>query len=526
MAPPILLPLSLILLIITIHIPPTTSAIPRFGAVPNHDILLSPDSAPFAPRWYEADGVPATPATESMSPNPRYLADGFGLRARQAANACAAGSHNCVEIGAPDLCCENTRYCYLNTTWQPRCCSLGIKCPDSACGPDAQFCNRTVTSTLLFSSDSSSGTGTGTIGLLTYSEYSACCNRACPESSYSCDQAFGGQCCPNGFKCISGNACVGGPAPPTATSVSTIVSEVPAGCTTSQITCAQSDGGGCCGIGSICTFQDAGPTATATSSRIAVCAPDPANDGTSASDGGGLSRDAVIGVAVGISLGAVIVIATITWVCVRKRGTRSRGTGTGASAHEMRRGGTVYNGGGDGGQGTDEDEFGGESMRPGPTPTPWVSRSVTSGRRSLFRGWYGYGGRRNSVHGPRPSTEYDEDDGQQTVHDAANAITPVSGHVSRNTTRGSRRPYCPDDIGLAVEMGDNEGARGGEGSREKDNAQLLRIDETPGLEEDDPHARAFELVGSLPTSPLTDDETYNPMDRDVVSPYQPETGRK
>lgn len=180
----------------------------------------------------------------------------------------------------------------------------------------------------------------------------------------------------------------------------------------------------------------------------------------------------------------------------------------------------MYNGDGRQGTTTDRDEYAEESLRPGPTPTPWASRSVTSGRPSLWRSWHTD---RGSV--PGTSAEYDEDG--QAIHDAANAVTPVSGYVSRNTTRGSRRPYCPDDIGIPVEIGDNEGgAARGDVSTEKDNAHMLSIDETPGLEEDDPHATRFELLGSLPTSPLEDAEAYNPIDRDLASPSQTDARRK
>src|ERR1051325_10920338 len=56
----------------------------------------------------------------------------------------------CVEEHGPNQCCPNDRYCYINSTWATNCCSLGLKCVDSLCGPDYIYCNTTNTKTVTF----------------------------------------------------------------------------------------------------------------------------------------------------------------------------------------------------------------------------------------------------------------------------------------------------------------------------------------------------------------------------------------
>ncbi|KAI3325983.1 hypothetical protein HD806DRAFT_429225 [Xylariaceae sp. AK1471] len=509
--------LSLFLLLLASHIAPALSAAPRFAALDNAAILPLP-AAGFAPRWY-MEGIPAIPA-QPLSPNPRNILGDHEtgeLDARQDSFLCSAGQHSCAEANAAGFCCDNDRYCYLNEAWEPKCCSLGNKCPDSACDADHLYCNETLTSTITPSGTvTESGQQITSSVVVSYTTSTACCNRACSASSFSCEQTFGGQCCENGFKCGLGSLCIADPPPPTTTSVSTIVPEVPAGCTTSQITCAQTDGGGCCDIGSICTFQSAAP-ATST----AVCAPN-----LTLADGGGgsstaLSSGARVGVGVGVALGAAVVIAAATWFCIRRR-QRHRKAKSNASAHEMGRnagglaaaaGGAGGGGGGGGGGRTGRGQGIRESLMAAGPLTPWTGHSnfsdasgptISSARPPLHDHGrvYSYFGP-NAIEGP-----FTDRDGDQHDADAAVVTTPPTGPLPSDSTgqfvTAGSMPFHPDHIRRPVEIGGIETQK--EIEKEKENGKLIITEETPGQDED-PTTGPFELMGSLGTpSPLNSND--------------------
>src|SRR5450432_877329 len=136
------------------------------------------------------------------------------------------------DIGFPDNCCQNDRYCYVNTAGQPSCCALGSNC-DNVCTGNRYLCTTTATV---------AGAVVST---------SACCPRSCSATDvYLCASSLGGRCCGLGFSCGT-SACVSTDVPPT-----TLVPIVPSGCTTGQFSCAASIGGGCCYSGATCTVTD------------------------------------------------------------------------------------------------------------------------------------------------------------------------------------------------------------------------------------------------------------------------------
>ncbi|KAI0202000.1 hypothetical protein F4808DRAFT_91642 [Astrocystis sublimbata] len=466
-------------------------AVPRPNALDNATRLPVDAGNGFAPRWYQ--GTPALPA-QLLSPNPEYMLGG-ALSPRQE-NLCPAGQHSCIEVDSPNTCCDNDRYCYLNEHWEPRCCQLGVKCPDSQCGPNELYCNRTTTALVPAGTTTSAGKPQSDMvvtSVMSRSTYAACCNRACNEASFSCEMAFGGQCCPYNFKCALGNNCIADPTPST-TSISSIIPEIPSGCTISQITCAQTEGGGCCNTGSICTFQS-----VATASSMAVCAPDPSifDNGSSSH---ALSSGAKAGIGVGVALGAAIIIAAVTWLCIRRRKQQrppTRGTAS-VAAPEMRRN-TTTELAAESGVG---DPDAGDSLYNGPT-SPYTPRSgFSDGNGSSYPHEYGYIGP-DAIDGPYTDREENGHASYNPIHDA----TPPTAGVT---------PYHPDHILRPVEMGESEAQEDGDGPRK--NELAAHTAEPPTRVEDSTEGR-FELMGSLGTpSSLKSDELGHPTEKGSWSP--------
>ncbi|OTB09002.1 hypothetical protein M426DRAFT_7031 [Hypoxylon sp. CI-4A] len=259
------------------------------------------------PRYF-AKGMPPVPAAPA------------GKAKRQQPFQCPAGKHSCLEVGpqGADFCCDNDEYCFLNATWNLQCCGIGTTC-GSPCPESLLFCNNTVTST---TTTATSGT-TEVVQLI--STAAACCGRACSTSYFLCQTTFGGQCCEYGASCGVDGQCLF----PASTSMSTLVTPIPSGCTTSQFSCPT--GGGCCNLGSICTS-----TVDAAQSTSLGCV---AN--LTVVDTGGLSEGARVGIGVGVAVGAAIVIGAITWFWIhRRRAEKSRREGetmTGSMRDEQER---------------------------------------------------------------------------------------------------------------------------------------------------------------------------------------------
>ncbi|KAI0509395.1 hypothetical protein F5B22DRAFT_327812 [Xylaria bambusicola] len=470
---------SLLLPLAFLSITPALSAVPRPGAV--DDATLLP-FAGFAPRWYDTEGMPAVP----VSPNPRHAVLG-GLVARDA-SICDPGFHSCVEANGPATCCPNDRYCYLDEHWETKCCPLGVKCDGSLCAADELYCNRTSSTTIPVTTTTGRGNDNTVTSFVSYTTFAACCNRACSGERFSCEKAFGGQCCSYGFKCASIGLCIADPVQSTSISASTTAPDFPPGCTTSQFSCAETDGGGCCNTGSICTYQTIG----ATTSK--VCALDPSFTSSS----GGLPSGAKAGIGVGVAVGAATVIAAVTWLCIRRRQKRSGTTGTNASAHEMRQ---------SMGAGGTEREDAGDSLLVGimtPGRSPLTERGTDwAPSHEQEHGRYHYGDVRAGPYRDR------EGDGQMPPNPSL-ATTPPAGSVPSDG--GGRfaasMPFGPDHIRIPVEIGGAETQK--EMARSEGNG---RVEEMPGNQGDSPEGR-FELMGSLGTpSPLNPDGEVNPMDK-------------
>ncbi|KAL7623266.1 hypothetical protein AAE478_006947 [Parahypoxylon ruwenzoriense] len=252
----------------------------------------------FGPRQF-VNGMPPIPALPA------------GAKRQDQPIQCGQGSHGCLELGpqGAGFCCRNDQYCFLNETWGVQCCALGLPCGN--CGETELYCNTTITTTAPVSTS-------GSISSIEQTSVQVgCCGRLCNSSHFLCQQTFGGQCCQYGATCRSDSSCFFPDTTPTTTSISTIVTPIPPGCTTSQIACAASEGGGCCNIGSTCTSS---VLATETQQ---LCAANLTIVDT------GLSEAARAGIGAGVAVGAAIVIGALTWFWLRRRReARSRGRDT------------------------------------------------------------------------------------------------------------------------------------------------------------------------------------------------------
>ncbi|KAH8881635.1 hypothetical protein GQ53DRAFT_497293 [Thozetella sp. PMI_491] len=215
-------------------------------------------------------------------------------------SVCDSGSHPCDDIGTPGVgvCCKDTSYCIVDPTNDAKasCCALGSKC-GSPCEPDTYKCNATTTTT----------SGASTITSL----YAACCNRVCGATKFQCPSSLGGGCCDFGQGC-GDHVCLKTSTP----TPSAVVTQLPAGCTTSQIGCPSSLGGGCCANTQVCTMV----------TGAALCAPAtvvPTESGvTAAVQSSELSTGAKAGIGVGVVVASAVVIGLATWCCIRQRRLR------------------------------------------------------------------------------------------------------------------------------------------------------------------------------------------------------------
>lgn len=244
------------------------------------------------------------------------------------------------------LCCSNDRYCLVNpTTLQAACCSIGLTC-GSPCNETQYECNATTTKTLTQTKTDLVVSGTATLPLTTpatdvvtgintvitkittvittTSVYSACCARRCQGTSqFECASSFGGGCCSFGQTCASNSQCIwtssaptGSQTQPDASGTGGLVSALPSGCTTSQIACPSSLGGGCCALGHTCTVVSS--TIFCASATGATVSGVTTTDTSSKS----LSAGAKAGIALGAVVGAAALAGAAAWVCVRNRNAK------------------------------------------------------------------------------------------------------------------------------------------------------------------------------------------------------------
>lgn len=219
-----------------------------------------------------------------------------------------------------------------------QCCALGSTC-GSACDTSQYLVNVTTTTTLTTtptSSPSAAATTTTVETLL------GCAPRQCTSTNYLCPSSLGGACCAYGSDCASSGQCIG-PSSTSSSSTSTasaLVSPVPSGCSAQgQTLCTAGpgvSGSGCCDAGYACT--------TYSSSLMCSPAPSTSPPPTATASGvtvvhhhngpGGLSAGAKAGVAIGVIVGAGLVIGALTWLCLRRRRGGRGSTTTGGN--EMR----------------------------------------------------------------------------------------------------------------------------------------------------------------------------------------------
>ncbi|KAH8840629.1 hypothetical protein MCOR02_006099 [Pyricularia oryzae] len=231
----------------------------------------------FAPQWYPADAIFKR---QNNTPN------------------CGRTSHSCLDVNGT-VCCANHQYCIVNRLGNTRCCPLGNSCQqETSCTFDTYECNATTTRT--------TGTVTST------STYSACCPRGCSTSSFRCPQDMGNGCCAYGEVCAT-SACLKSP-----TSVlSGFIPQATTECSSNQVTCPSSLGGGCCERGRTCTVVESNAMCGVAPPNITpTSAPSPSPEPV---QGGGMSTAEKAGIAVGVVIGAAIIIGVITWMCIRKR---------------------------------------------------------------------------------------------------------------------------------------------------------------------------------------------------------------
>ncbi|RDA83136.1 hypothetical protein CP532_2741 [Ophiocordyceps camponoti-leonardi (nom. inval.)] len=225
-----------------------------------------PVSAPgLVPRYGYPDHVPRPVPAPRHGPVRRAIGDGF----------CRRGSHNCLDIGHADQCCDDESYCYVNRKYEPRCCPVGSNCvDDSPCKSDSFFCSKPA-------------------------DRLGCCGRLCPQTShYLCPQSLGGRCCPYGAQCQSGGNCLQTKTSMmTTTTATTNPTAAGSGCSSQQYDC--SDGTGCCGLSQLC----------ARVSETAYCTPVDR----------GLSRGALAGIGVSAAVAISVVIGAAVWVCLSCR---------------------------------------------------------------------------------------------------------------------------------------------------------------------------------------------------------------
>ncbi|KAI1806063.1 hypothetical protein F4811DRAFT_512703 [Daldinia bambusicola] len=350
-------------------------------------------------------GTPAVPAP----PPPPGKA-----RRQEQATPCPAGRHSCLDIGpvGADLCCANDEYCYLNPSWAPRCCHLGLTC-DSPCGESLRYCNGTATATRTV------GTSPTTTLFGETSVTPACCGRPCSGTFFLCQEGFGGKCCGFGSSCGSGGRCLSPP-----TSSKTPITSAATGC----IHCPT--GGGCCDVGSTCTSSLVSGTSTAQ-----LCA---ANITVVSNEG--LPEGARVGIGVGVAVGASLIIGGITWFWIhRRRAASSRRDGGG--------GGTLA------GSGPEEPDLAGPFLPPGSgagtmsdvtSPSSWTGMRPRLHEDGLAYSYYGP----DAVPGP-----YTDREGTSTPSRAYGIESRSSPGFSDQAARAANRyPDAPENIVRPVEM--------------------------------------------------------------------------
>lgn len=156
---------------------------------------------------------------------------------------------------------------------------------------------------------------------------------------FGCPSSFGNGCCSYGSTCAPSGQCVS--TIQESTTEPDVVSRVPDGCTTSQITCDASLGGGCCAVTQSCVRVDdrvrcAEVTITPTASGI-TAVPAAENE---------LSVGAKAGISVGVIVVAGLAIGAATYLCLRRRRRRSEAASSSVNPRPRNVIGALIGGGG------------------------------------------------------------------------------------------------------------------------------------------------------------------------------------
>lgn len=223
-----------------------------------------------------------------------------------------------LDVNNKSGCCENDKYCMIDTSFALQCCAIGSDCSITACDSAHYICPKTVTN---------SGKATVTV---------SCCERSCTATSeFKCDAAYGGHCCGYGMICASENKCL----PAATASITPVVSQIQSGCTAaSQSACPTSVGGGCCDIGLACTVVDntnycAASTGMATRTGVngilATAVPKSSS---------GLSIGAKAGIGAGVAVVACVAVGIFLWCCLAHRRRSRNDQSVVASGPEMSQG--------------------------------------------------------------------------------------------------------------------------------------------------------------------------------------------
>lgn len=279
------------------------------------------------------------------------------------------------------------------------CCKHGSTCR-GPCSEDTYQCDTTLTLT-------TSATTTTSVKV-------QCCGRRCNVSSYLCPPETYDGCCLVGRNCASGSGCLRVQSETSSVSLSI----VPPGCTTGQISCAASLGGGCCAATQSCTL-------VGTAAHCAEVTPT-GSDITLVHVDEGLSAGAKGGIAAGVVVGCALVIGAVTWWCLRRRRER-RQSEAASGSHPSRPNGVFPQvvGGGSGGGREMSDEA-----------SDMMSRS-------------GRGGLAHDYFGPAPAIgPYSE------THSTSPVTTP--GMDQRGGV--PLQPHGPGDIAAPVEIDSHVGS--------------------------------------------------------------------
>ncbi|KAI8960963.1 hypothetical protein F5Y11DRAFT_245699 [Daldinia sp. FL1419] len=411
---------------------------------PQSTIVYDPG---FGPRHF-VDGRPASPALPPLRNRAK--------RQDQIAQ-CSEGEHSCLEVGplGATVCCNNDEYCFINSSWEAKCCSLGITC-QSPCPEDYVYTNSTTTTTVTVATSP-----TATFAEET-SLVPSCSPRLCGSTYFLCQQQFGGQCCEFGQKCISSGLCS---VPPTSSP-----SPVPPA-STGCISCAT--GGGCCSVGSTCTSSIVAATSTAQ-----LCA----NNLTVVHTDEGLPEGARVGIGVGVAVGASLVIGGITWFWIHRR-----------RAAKSRDGGTLA------GSGRDERDLR-AFIPPGP-----VSDVTSPSSRMGMRPPLHEDGLLHEYYGPDAVAGPYTDRGDTSIPSWTYGTEPRSSpEFSDQTARvANRYPDAPGDIVRPTELG----ATCKEARVELDDNGSVKSDRAftasrAAAAREEKQEEAYELYGSPVTSPV------------------------